>query len=215
MENAVIEKNNKEFQSKTSLPHKFTFLFKNNFPGISMVAIIAFLAHSIGTDYPIIGGAVIAIILGILIKNFFKVPLIFEEGIDYTIKRLLKMAIILLGFSLSLTQVLAVGASSLIIIIVSVISGLLLTYWIGRAFGLYGNTSMLIGIGTAICGATAIATTAPILKAKEEDLTYAINTIFAFNVIAIMLYPFIGQLIGMPDDYFGIWAGTLFTILHL
>src|SRR5699024_9693037 len=123
-------------------------------------------------------------------------------------KTLLKLAIILLGFSFNLTQILAIGNSSLIIIIVSVLSGLLLTYWIGKAFGLHGNTSLLLGAGTAICGATAIVTIAPILKAKEEELTYAVNTIFAFNVIAIMLYPVIGQLLMMSDQYFGIWAGA-------
>lgn len=208
MESSVVEKSNKKLAEQATSENPLAFIFKGKYPGIFIVAIIGFLAHSVGTDYPVIGGAVIGIILGILIKNCFEVPVIFEKGIEYTMKRLLKLAIILLGFSLSLAQVLAVGTSSLAIIIVSVISGLLLTYWIGKAFGLYGNTSILIGVGTAICGATAIAATAPILKAKEEELTYAINTIFAFNVIAIMLYPLIGQLLAMPDNYFGIWAGT-------
>lgn len=208
MTNIAKKIDNQEYKSEEKSNNKFSLPIKSKLPGIIMVAIIAFLAHFIGTEFPVIGGAVTAIILGILIKNLLKVPISFEKGIDYTMKKLLKLAIILLGFSLTLTQVLSVGASSLIIILISVISGLVLTYWIGKAFGLYGNTSMLIGIGASICGATAIATTAPILKAKEEELTYAINTIFAFNVIALIVYPYIGQLIDLSDNQFGIWAGT-------
>src|SRR5690625_3809071 len=158
--------------------------------------------------FPVLGGAISGIILGILIQHFIGTKEYHQAGIDFTLKKLLKVAIVLLGFSFSLTELFAVGKYSLLIVIVSVIAGLTFTYYIGRMFGLRGNTSLLIGSGTAICGATAIVTLSPIIKAKEEELTYAVNTIFAFNVLAILTFPVIGALFNMSDYHFGIWAGA-------
>lgn len=177
-------------------------------PGILFVIAIALVAHGIGMIFPIIGGAISGILLGIMINHFIGTSKRFVLGIDYTLKTLLKVAIILLGFSFSLTDVLAVGKSSLIIVIITVISGLFFTYYIGRLFGLRENAALLIGAGTAICGATAIVTLSPVIKAKEEELTYAINTIFLFNIIAILSLPLIGSLFSMADHHFGIWAGA-------
>ena len=161
-----------------------------------------------GTAYPIIGGAMSGILIGMIISHVVKIPDRFVAGIDFTLNKLLKIAIVLLGFSFSLTDILLVGKSSIIIVIISVLTGLLFTYYIGRLFGLKDNTALLIGSGTAICGATAIVTLAPVIKAKEEELTYAINTIFAFNVLAILTFPFIAVLLNMSDNHFGIWAGA-------
>lgn len=176
--------------------------------GIIFVLMIGIIAHIIGKVYPVIGGAVTGIIIGFLIRNFIGVPKIYEKGLDYTIKKLLKVAIVLMGFSLSFSTVINVSGSAVVVVLVSVILGLVLTYFVGRMFGLSGNLPLLIGIGTSICGATAIATTSPILKAKEEEFVYAVNTIFAFNIIAVILYPMIGQLFDLSDHVFGIWAGA-------
>lgn len=180
----------------------------NKIAGLLFVTAIAIVAYFIGSMFPVIGGAISGILLGILINHFIGTSDKFLTGIDFTLKKLLKVAIILLGFSFSLTDILAVGKSSIIIVIISVLSGLIFTYYIGRLFGLHGNTSLLIGSGTAICGATAIVTLSPVIKAKEEELTYAVNTIFAFNVIAILTFPFIASLLNMTDYHFGIWAGA-------
>lgn len=177
-------------------------------PGILFVAIVALIAYLIGTIFPLIGGAVSGILLGIIISHVFRTPGKLLAGIDFTLKTLLKVAIILLGFSFSLIDILSVGKSSIIIVIVTVLSGLIFTYYIGRLFGLHENASLLIGAGTAICGATAIVTLAPVIKAREEQLTYAINTIFLFNIIAILTLPFIASLFDMSDHHFGIWAGA-------
>ena len=177
-------------------------------PGLLFILIIAIIAYIIGLMFPVLGGAISGIILGILIQHFIGTKEYHQAGIDFTLKKLLKVAIVLLGFSFSLTELFAVGKYSLLIVIVSVIAGLTFTYYIGRLFGLHGNTSLLIGAGTAICGATAIVTLSPVIKAKEEELTYAVNTIFAFNVLAILLFPLIAQAVQMPDQYFGIWAGA-------
>lgn len=177
-------------------------------PGILLAVVIAVMATAIGKVYPVIGGAVTAIIIGFLARNFLGLPKKFELGLDYTIKKLLKVAIVLMGFGLSFATVVEISASSIIVVAVIVVLGLGLTYLVGRWFGLKGDLPILIGIGTSICGATAIATTAPILKAKEQDFVYAVNTIFAFNVLAVVSYPFIGQLLGFSDQIFGMWAGA-------
>ncbi len=177
-------------------------------PGVALAAAFTITAQSLGDSYPFIGGAAFAIIMGALIRNVFGMPNIFEKGTAFITKKMLKLAIVLLGFSLSFAKVLLVGADSLIIIATVVVTGLSLTYVIAKAFGLTGNIPFLIGIGTAVCGATAIVTTAPILRAKEEEIAYAVNTIFGFNILAILIYPVIGHWLQLSDVYFGIWAGS-------
>ncbi|WNS76216.1 putative sulfate exporter family transporter [Bacillus sp. DTU_2020_1000418_1_SI_GHA_SEK_038] len=187
---------------------KIPFIRSQNLPGIGLTVVIGLIAHSLGKDFPLIGGAVIAIVIGVLMRQFLVVPEVFFPGIGYTLKKLLKLAIILLGFSFSFSEIFQLGINTLIIVLVAVILGIGLTYFIGRLFKLKGNIPLLISLGTGICGATAIATTGPILKAKDEDIVYAVNTIFAFNVLAVLVYPLIGHLLSMPDSMFGAWAGT-------
>lgn len=206
MENQLELKHSNTSETKTSLISKLTK--SKRLPGILLVAVIGILANALGKDYPVIGGAVIAIVIGILVKQFLGVPVVFSEGISYTLNKLLKLAIILLGFSFSFSQILHVGLNALIIVLVAVLAGIFLTYYIGKLFGLQGNIPLLISLGTGICGATAIATTGPIMKAKDEDIVYAVNTIFAFNVLAVLIYPLIGHLLSLPDHEFGVWAGT-------
>ncbi|OCA81701.1 hypothetical protein A8F94_21645 [Bacillus sp. FJAT-27225] len=185
---------------------------KNNvlsyLPGILLTAIIAIFAHMLGQAFPVIGGAVVAVILGVAIKQFTGVPLLFNKGINFTLKKLLKAAIILLGFGYSFSEIYSLGFNALIIVIVAVLIGIFLTYFIARLLKLEGNIPLLISLGTGICGATAIATSGPIIKAKDEEIVYAVNTIFAFNVLAVLVYPLIGRLLSMPDQQFGVWAGT-------
>ncbi|WP_180994172.1 YeiH family protein [Bacillus sp. Marseille-P3661] len=176
--------------------------------GILLVFVLAYIAHTVGKELPLIGSTVMAILLGVLMRNFLTIPVIFDAGIQYSLKKVLKYAIVLLGSSLNLYQVLIIGGSSLIPIVITVILGILLTSFVGKRLGLSGNISPLIGVGTAICGATAIATISPIMKAKEEETAYAITTIFIFNVIAVIAYPLIGALVGMPNEIFGMWAGA-------
>jgi len=180
-----------------------------NLPGILMVAIIAYIADNIGKDLPLIGGTVIAILLGMLLKNFVGIPAVFNPGVQYSLKKLLKYAIILLGTSMNLSQIFSIGGKSILVIIAVVLLGIGLTMFIGnKLMGLHGNVPILVGIGTAICGATAIASVSPILKSKEEETAIAITTIFMFNVIAVIFYPILGGFFGMSDEFFGIWAGS-------
>ncbi|WP_010282926.1 YeiH family protein [Bacillus timonensis] len=181
---------------------------RNKLPGVALVFIIGILANSLGKDFPLIGGAVIAIIIGILARNFLSIPAVFTEGITYTLKTLLKTAIVLLGLGLSYASIFQLGFQAILLVVAAVLAGILLTFVLAKLFGLNGNIPILVSLGTAICGATAIVTSSPIVRAKEEETAYAINTIFAFNVLAVLFYPLLGQLFSMPDHIFGLWAGV-------
>ncbi len=139
---------------------------------------------------------------------FVKRPERLNEGIKFTSKTMLQLSIILLGFGMNLYSVLKVGADSLIIMVFTLSTAFIVAYFVGKALKLRGNVPILIGVGTAICGGSAIAATAPIIKASDKDVAFSISTIFLFNIIAVFVFPALGHLFGMSDIDFGMWAGT-------
>ncbi len=180
---------------------------KKCFPGILLCFSLAVPAWLLGEQFPIIGGPVFGILTGIS-AAFIKLPAFFENGIRYTSKNLLQYSIILLGFEMNLFRVLEVGSQSLLIILFTVTSCFFTAYIVGRILKLDCNTVTLIGVGTCICGGSAIAATAPVIDAKEEEITQAISTIFLFNIAAVFLFPALGHTLSLSDTGFGMWAGT-------
>lgn len=175
--------------------------------GMGFAFFIALMAWALGKHFPIIGSPVFGILLGMLIA-FWKRPITLNTGISFVSKRFLKVAIILLGFNLNLTYVLVVGKETLVLMIFTLSSTFITAYLVGKWLKIGGNTNILIGVGTAICGGSAIAATAPVIDANESEVASAISTIFFFNVIAALLFPLIGHVFGMSDSFFGLWAGT-------
>lgn len=180
---------------------------KNKIPGIFIAVILAVPAWLIGKAVPIIGSPVLGMLFGMIIA-FWKRPAVFDEGIKYTSKKLLQYAIILLGFEMNLFNVFKVGKQTLLLMIFTLSAAFLTAFLFGKLLKLDSNTKTLIGVGSAICGGSAIAATAPVIKAKDEEIARSISTIFLFNVIAAFLFPFLGHLLGMTDHTFGLWAGT-------
>lgn len=176
-------------------------------PGILLSALIALPAWMLGKLFPIIGGPVLGILFG-MILSFWKRPSKFNEGIQYTSKKILQYSIILLGFEMNLFNVFAVGKQTLLLMIFTLSSAFLTAYFVGKALKISSNTKILIGVGSAICGGSAIAASAPAINASDEEIAHSISTIFLFNVIAAFLFPFIGHLFNMSDYNFGLWAGT-------
>ena len=179
----------------------------NKLPGISLVAIIAIPAWIIGKWIPVIGSPVLGILFGMILA-FWKRPNLFNEGISYTAKKLLQYSIILLGFDMNLFNVFKVGKQTLVLMAFTLTAAFVTAFFIGKLLKLDSNTKILIGVGSAICGGSAIAAAAPVIHADEEDVAHSISTIFLFNVIAAFLFPFLGHLLGMSDQNFGLWAGT-------
>ena len=185
-------------------------------PGMFLCLLIALPAWYLGKAFPLIGGPVTAILAGIIIsfaapnllKHQFGKGLCFSDGVKYTSKKLLQYSIILLGFDMNLFNILRVGSMSLAVMIFTFIAVFAAAFFAGRLLKLSGNTTVLIGVGTSICGGSAIAAVAPVIRAEDEDVTKAISTIFLFNIIAVFIFPVLGRMMGMGDTDFGIWAGT-------
>lgn len=182
----------------------------NMIPGIALSAGVALLACWIESLLPIhlIGSAVIAMFVGMILNRFLKNTGIFASGIKFTSKKVLKFAIILLGLSLNITTVLHVGKMSLVVMVFTLLTCFGGGYFIGKALGLNWKLSNLISAGTGICGGSAIAAIAPTIDADDNDVAYAMSATFLFDMAMIILFPIMGRAIGMTDEAFGIWAGT-------
>lgn len=177
-------------------------------PGLILSLVIAAAGYALGRLVPMVGGAVFSILLGILIASLWKRPDAFDSGIRFTSKIILQAAVILLGFEMNIANVLAVGKQSLWVIFITLTTAFVTVLLVGRLFKVSRKLSVLIGVGTAICGGSAIAAASPAIDAKDEDISYSISTIFLFNVIAVFIFPPLGRLLGLSDAGFGMWAGT-------
>lgn len=133
------------------------------------------------------------ILVGIAIRNLIGVPAIFLPGVNFCLRKLLRLGIIVLGIRLSIFDVLKVGAWGLPIIIICVVAALILTDYIGRLFKVSDRLAVLIAVGTSICGASAIVATAPGINAKDEEVAYAVANITVFGIIAMVVYPFLAH----------------------
>ena len=184
---------------------------KSNWKGLLLCLAIAVPAFLFGKQFPVIGGAVTSIILGMIIALFLKNRAPFEAGIKFTSKKILQWAVILLGFGLNLNVILETGKQSLPIIVSTITTSLVLAFILHKVMRIPGKISTLIGVGSSICGGSAIAATAPVIDADDEEVAQAISVIFFFNVLAALIFPAIGSLIGFSTtsgEAFGVFAGT-------
>ena len=180
---------------------------KKNYQGLILCLLIGAIAWFLGEKYSIIGGPVFGILLGLIIALFPRKSS-FESGIKFTSKKVLQYAIILLGFGMNFFQIFNVGSQSLLIIISTISTSLIVSYFASKLMKIPSNVSILVGVGSSICGGSAIAATAPVIDANDEDIAKSISVIFLFNVIAAFLFPFLGNQLGLSDIGFGMWAGT-------
>lgn len=184
---------------------------KKNYQGLLLCLVIALPSWLLGKQFPIIGGPVIAILAGMIITLFLKDKTSFEAGIKFTSKKILQWAVILLGFGLNLNVILETGKQSLPIIIATISTSLIISYVLHRVMHIPSKISTLVGVGSSICGGSAIAATAPVIDADDEEVAQAISVIFFFNVLAAILFPNFGALLGFchtSGEAFGIFAGT-------
>ncbi len=185
---------------------------KRIIPGLLFTAIIAFVSIMIqNIDFVQklhFSSLIIAILFGIVIKNLLPVPDILHEGIHFSLKKVLRLAIILLGFRLSFMEMTQIGGKGLLLVSIVTTATILFAVWLGKRFGLDKELSILIGAGTGICGASAIAAVAPVVDAEEKDTTFAIATVTIFGTIAMFLYPILYKLFHIPSIIYAVWAGT-------
>ena len=152
----------------------------------------------------------IAIIAGMIVTMFWNNKGKAESGIKWTSKIILQTAVVLLGFGMNLGVIFQTGKQSLPIIICTITTSLIIAWILKKVLKVPANTSILVGVGSSICGGSAIAATAPVIDADDE-IAQSIAVIFFFNVLAAIFFPILGQAIGfdtLHGDAFGIFAGT-------
>lgn len=181
---------------------------KKNLPGVIVCLVIAIPAWLLGKQFEVIGGTVFAILIGMVIALFWKDQGKAKSGVTYTSKKILQLAVILLGFGMNLSSVLKVGGQSLPIIVSTIATSLIVSYILYKVMHMEANISTLIGVGSSICGGSAIAATAPVIGADNEEIAQAISVIFLFNVIAALIFPTLGGVLGLSNEGFGLFAGT-------
>ena len=175
--------------------------------GASLALVLAVPAWFLGRAVPVVGGPVFAILFG-MIAAAWKRPAAFEPGLKFAAKQVLQAAIILLGFEMNLFRVLNVGGDSLLVMFGTLAAAFASAALASRLLRLSGNVAILIGVGTAICGGSAIAAAAPAIGADDDEVASSISTIFLFNVAAVFIFPPLGRLLGLSQAGFGLWAGT-------
>jgi uncharacterized integral membrane protein (TIGR00698 family) len=176
--------------------------------GLLLAIGIALVAWWLGRMVPLIGGPVFGIVIGIAVRNLFSPGESYNPGIQFASKQILQWSIIALGFGLSLTQVAKTGLESLSVTMITMTTAFVTAFVLGRLLKVHNKLQVLIGVGTAICGGSAIAAVTPIIKPDDHDTAFAISTIFLFNVVAVLLFPLLGHMLHLSDLGFGLWAGT-------
>ena len=191
--------------------NSFKKFISKNWLGLFICFIIALPSWTLGKKFPVIGGPMIAIIAGMIITLFWNDKSEAEKGIKFASKYILQTAVVFLGFGLNLNVILQTGRQSLPIILCTISTSLIIAFILHKIMKISGNISTLIGVGSSICGGSAIAATAPVIDADDDEVAQAISVIFFFNVLAALLFPIFGKMIGfdtLTGEAFGIFSGT-------
>lgn len=176
--------------------------------GIFFSFFVALISYFLGKFIPIIGGPIFAILLGMTFSMLIKNKEAFKEGIRFTSKKILQYSIILLGFGLNLNAVLKTGKESIPIILSTIAIALFVAYIYFKFTSINENSATLIGVGSSICGGSAIAATAPVINASDEEIATSMSVIFFFNMLAALIFPSFGSILGFSNEAFAIFAGT-------
>lgn len=192
-------------------------MMRNRVPGILICTVIAAIATFLSglklgsVSFDVVGAPVFAILIGMLV-TLVKADLApsetFKDGIKFTSKKILQYAVIILGFSLNLGTILTVGSKSLPVIVSTISTSLIMSFIMMKVLGMDSKVSTLIGVGSSICGGSAIAATAPVIGANDKEIAQSISVIFLFNVLAALIFPTLGHAIGFGSEGFAVFAGT-------
>lgn len=181
---------------------------KQNWAGLLLCIGISVPAWLLGKLLPVVGGPVFAILAGMVLTLFLKKKDRLQPGVTFTSKKILQAAVVLLGFGMNLSVVLKTGTQSLPIILSTISISLIIAFVLHKALKIPAKISTLVGVGSSICGGSAIAATAPVIDADDEEIAQSISVIFLFNIIAALIFPTLGGLLGLSNEGFGIFAGT-------
>lgn len=148
------------------------------------------------------------ILLGILVASVTNLPKIFDSGIKMAQKPVLRWAVAGLGFKLSLPELVKIGLPALSVVVASTLATLAFGWWIGKKFGLGEKFAILLGVGSSICGASAIVAADSVVQAESEESAVSLGVITLWGTVGIFTFPFMGAAIGLKDFGYGVWAGA-------
>lgn len=181
------------------------------FYGVLLCVCLTIPSWFLGNLFPIVGGPVFGIIIGMIAGMFIKKKEKFSAGVMYCSKKVLNYAVIFLGFGLNLSVIFDTGKQSLPIIIATIGTSLVVSFILSKVMHIDHKISALVGVGSSICGGSAIAATAPVINADHEEVAQAISVIFFFNIVAALIFPALGSFLGfstVSGTPFGVFAGT-------
>lgn len=183
---------------------------KDILPGFILALLVAAIAKFLESLLPIkfIGASVIALFTGMIINYYWQPVDIYQNGLKFSSKKVLKFAIIILGASLNIPIILQIGKLSLTVMIFTLLTCFGGGYFVGKFLGLNWKLSNLISAGTGICGGSAIAAVAPVIEAEDTDIAYAMSATFLFDIAMILLFPIMGRALNLSDIAYGLWTGT-------
>ncbi len=181
---------------------------KKLIPGLLLCLGVALPSYFLGKLVPVVGGPVFAIILGMIVTCRIKDKSGVSKGIAFTSKKILQYAVILLGFGMNISDILQKGIQSLPVILSTITVALTVAYLFTRILGIDRTTGTLIGVGSSICGGSAIAAASAVINADDNKVAASISVIFLFNVAAALIFPLLGQFLGLTNEGFALFAGT-------
>lgn len=187
-------------------------------PGVALAVVIGTAATLVGRVVPVVGGPVPAVLLGALVGWLVRRRRqedgassdlgTLQPGVKFASSRVLQAAVVLLGAQLSIGEVLRIGGETLPVMLTTLVVCLVAAWGIGRLLRVSGTLRTLIGVGTGICGASAIAAVTPVVGAASAEVAYALSTIFLCNIAAVFVFPLVGHALGLSQHAFGVFAGT-------
>ena len=183
-------------------------------PGLLLSVLLAVLATVTSreiakvTGIAIAGPILLAILFGIAVRNVRPLPHSLDPGISFSFRTLLRLGIVGLGFDFSARELVGIGLRGLILDLAIIVSVYLVALWFGRLRGLPDNLSLLLGTGTAICGASAIVAANGVIRGKDEEVAYSVATVTLFGTLSMFLYPVVRRLLHLPPDVYGAWSGS-------
>ncbi|MCL2872325.1 MAG: putative sulfate exporter family transporter [Betaproteobacteria bacterium] len=179
-------------------------------PGIALtfaIAVIATLLRYI-PGVATFSSLILAIIIGIAFHNLVKTPIVCIPGVKFSMRFILRFAIILYGLQLTITDIASVGVQGFLAVSFTLAATFVFTVWVGRWMGVERKLAELVGAGTAVCGAAAVVATNTVTQGSEEDVAYGVACVTVYGTIAMFLYPLLPPLLHLDARGFGLWSGS-------
>jgi uncharacterized integral membrane protein (TIGR00698 family) len=192
-------------------PSKQTWV--GNLPGLLLCAALGSLAFYLGTlelfDKTLhLGALLLVILMGMAIGSAVRLPAFLNPGISTAQRPIMRLGVALLGFKLVLSELANLGGAALVVIVVSTLGALTFGWWLGKWFGLDHKLSLLLGVGSSICGASAIIAADSVLRGERKHVAASLGVITLFGTLGIIVYPIVGRFLGWDAFHYGLWSGA-------